>query len=216
MDYIYSPPMLYTAKGPFEISLVSTVLASQPSPFLPTHNLKHYYFKRHLNPYQTQNLRFFDLLSYRLFIPQLCRFFIPYSPAYIFTLNWVVDTLGRIIFIHLLRVTLLRGLSKSPQLARYYHHRLYRFYPLILYNITIIDGKNFTSALLHYVQRSSLGFSGSQEISSMNSYKSPCRSDYIFTRFYSSCLPFRISIAYTLLYSLLPNKKVCFRQSLRF
>lgn len=46
VDYIYSLPMRYTTIKPFVISIVSTVLASQLLPFLPTNNLEYYYSRR--------------------------------------------------------------------------------------------------------------------------------------------------------------------------
>lgn len=45
-DYIYSLPMRYTATRPFVILIVSTVLASQLSPFLLANNLKHHCSRR--------------------------------------------------------------------------------------------------------------------------------------------------------------------------
>ena len=45
-NYIYSSPMRYTTIKPLEIFLVSTVLASQLSPFLLANNLKHHCIRR--------------------------------------------------------------------------------------------------------------------------------------------------------------------------
>ena len=65
-----------------------------------------------------------------------------HSSAYIFNSNELSGTLGRIIFIHLLRSTLTICLAISDCLARHWHLSLHRFCPILLRQPYLPKSKN--------------------------------------------------------------------------
>ena len=64
-----------------------------------------------------------------------CKFGVHFHPF------WMSNTLGRIIFVHLLRSTVFLNLSQFQKLPRYQHYSLHRFCSIIFQKIPPLDGR---------------------------------------------------------------------------
>lgn len=96
----------------------------------------------------------FGLLSWIFLYPFLVPSGHMHKPRVHFHPFLELSTLGRIIFIHLLRCTVPQSLSQSLGLPRYFLFKIHRFCSVIIYIITHIDGKNLYSGYIFFQDKS--------------------------------------------------------------